>query len=172
MSCENCPWKNPPAIEYEIFESIDNGMVGVEPKRGTENSSGIDVFVPKGFADYHYDILEGHRAEIELEAGEDVLIPLNLRVKIPSGFDIEVKNKSGIATKLKLIKGAQVIDQDYRGNVMIHLFNNGENTVIIKEGMKIAQLVVRPVLINEWKRVDNIDINTERGEGGFGSTGK
>lgn len=170
MSCENCPWKNPPVIEYEIFE--DNGMIGIEPKRGTENSSGIDVFVPKGFADYYYDILEGHDAEIELESGEDVIIPLNLRIKIPHGYDAEVKNKSGIATKMKLIKGAQLIDQDYRGNVMIHLFNNGENTVVIKEGMKIAQLVIRPVLINEWKRVDSIDIDTERGEGGFGSTGK
>lgn len=170
MSCENCPWKNPPAIEYEIFDA--NGMVGIEPKRGTKNSSGIDVFVPKGFADYHYDILEGHDDEIELNPKEDILIPLNIRIKIPNGYDAEVKNKSGIATKLKLIKGAELIDNDYRGNLMIHLFNNGENTVVIKEGMKIAQIVIRPVLINEWKRVDSIDTNTERGEGGFGSTGK
>ena len=164
MNCCDCPWKNASAIEYEIFEA--DGLCGIDPQRGTDNSSGIDVFIPKGFEKMYQNV--GDKCMIY--ANESILIPLNLRVKIPRGFDIEVKNKSGVATKMKLIKGAQLIDQDYRGNVMIHLINLGE-TKQLRDCLKIAQLVVRPVLINEWKKVDSIDTDTERGEGGFGSTG-
>jgi dUTP pyrophosphatase len=161
MSCCDCIWKNKPVIEYEIFS--EDCMIGIEPQRGTENSSGIDVFIPKNFTMVYKNILK---------CKQSIIIPLNLRIKIPIGYDIEVKNKSGISTKLNLIKGAELVDQDYRGNIMIHLFNIGSDHVELKDGMKIAQLVVRPVLISEWKKVDSIDINTERGEGKFGSTGE
>jgi deoxyuridine 5'-triphosphate nucleotidohydrolase len=166
MSCCDCPWKNPSVIEYEIFE--EDMMIGIEPQRGTKQSSGMDVFIPNGFVKRFHNITNPMR--FILKPNFDILIPLNLRVKIPEGFDIEVKNKSGISTKLKLIKGAELIDQDYRGNIMIHLFNNGFSDVELTDGMKISQLVVRPVIISEWKRVESIDTNTERGEGRFGST--
>jgi deoxyuridine 5'-triphosphate nucleotidohydrolase len=128
----------------------------------------MDVFIPNGFVKRFHNITNPMR--FILKPNFDILIPLNLRLNIPKGFDAEVKNKSGISTKLKLIKGAELIDQDYRGNIMIHLFNNGFSDVELTDGMKISQLVVRPVIISEWKRVESIDTNTERGEGRFGST--
>lgn len=144
-------------VEYEILK--DGDIEGIQPARGTKNSSGIDVFVPKGMS-------------FDIHSKADVLIPLYIRIKIPVGCDIEVKNKSGVATKKKLIKGAQLIDVDYRGNVRIHLINFGNEVVRLESGEKIAQLVVRPVIISDWRQVENIDIDTERGEGGFGSTDK
>jgi dUTP pyrophosphatase len=157
MNCCDCIWKNKTPLKYEIV--YDDGMTGIHPERGTEKSSGIDVFVPKGFEMY------------QLIPGEDILIPLNIRIEIPENFDVEVKNKSGISTKMKLIKGAQLIDEDYRGILKIHLFNIGHEPVVITEKMKIAQLVVRPVYRCAIVEVESIDINTERGDGGFGSTG-
>lgn len=167
MNCCDCPLKNVPPIEFEILNEDD--MIGIAPERGTTNSSGIDVFIPNGFEKKYYQPEEFNR--VALKPNQSFLIKLNIRVKIPKGFDIEVKNKSGVAVKKNLIKGAQLIDQDYRGNLMIHLFNLGNFTVFLEDGMKIAQLVVRPVIINEWKQVESIDTDTERGEGGFGSTG-
>lgn len=170
MNCCNCPWKNPVPVEYEVFEA--DGLIGIEPERGTEESSGMDVFIPKGFVEKygHYYNDSNEEKECKITSGTSVLLPLNLKLKIPKGFDAEVKNKSGIAVKMKLIKGAQLIDNDYTGNIMINLFNLGASQKIY-DGMKIAQIVIRPVLINEWKRVEKIERDTERGEGGFGSTG-
>ena len=171
MSCCDCCWKNVNEIEFEIL--IDGNMKGIEPERGTELSSGIDVFIPIGFVEErtkHVDI-PCELPYLPLAPNTDILIPLNLRVRIPENCDMEVKNKSGIATKMKLTKGAQVIDEDYRGNLMIHLFNAGRNVVELRDGMKIAQLVVRPVLRPKIKIVEKIDTDTERKEGGFGSTG-
>lgn len=171
MKCKNCHWGNIEEIEFQLLN--DDGMIGIPPQRGTEKSSGIDVFIPNGFVrkmTSHVDI-PCELPYYYFNYGEDILIPLNLRVNIPEHCDIEVKNKSGIATKLKLIKGAHVIDQDYRGNLKLHLFNLGKEVVKLSDGMKIAQLVVRPVLLPKVRIVESIDINTERGEGGFGSTG-
>lgn len=170
MSCCNCPWKNPPKIEFQTFYA--DGIQGLPPKRGTKNSSGMDVFIPRGYEEL-FNSFSTYFNETccWIGAGQSILIPLNLKIKIPEGFDIEVKNKSGISTKMKLIKGAELIDNDYRGNIMIHLFNIGNEPIKLTDEMKIAQLVIRPVLISDWEEVDHIDVFTERGEGGFGSTG-
>lgn len=170
MSCCECPWKNPPKIEFQTF--FADGMQGLPPKRGTKNSSGIDVFIPKGFEE-RYNVYSTRIGQTccPVYPGYSILIPLNIKIKIPEGFDIEVKNKSGISTKMSLIKGAELIDNDYRGNIMIHLFNVGSETRLLKDEMKITQLVVRPVLISDWVEVEYIDVFTERCEGGFGSTG-
>jgi dUTP pyrophosphatase len=127
------------------------------PERGTESSSGIDVFSPKDFAIY---------------PGEDLLIPLDISFDIPEGYDLSVYNKSGVSTKKKLFKGAELIDSDYTGNVHVHLFSLNKRLVTIKRGDKIAQLVMRPVTICPLQQVDKIEKETERGSGGFGSTGE
>ena len=100
------------------------------------------------------------------------MIPLDLRFEIPFGWDLAVYNKSGVATKKKLTKGAELIDSDYRGTVHIHFFNNSDEDVIIKKGDKISQLVMRPVWMGEIEESFNISTETERGVGAFGSTNK
>lgn len=125
------------------------------PTRGTSGSSGLDVYTP---------------VDIDIYPRKDVLIPLDLAFEIPFGWDLSVYNKSGIATKKKLDKGAELIDSDYRGNCHIHFFNNSDEIIHFNKGDKISQLVMREVWMGELELVDELD-NTVRGEGGFGSTG-
>jgi dUTP pyrophosphatase len=159
MGCENCgcPWSGVvPVVRFQAFEEC--GMAGITPER-LGKASGIDVFVPKGYK------------TTSIHPGDNIVIPLNLRMELPENFDITVNNKSGVATKLGLVKGAELIDEDYRGNIGIHLFNLSVFDVEIKEGMKIAQLVIRPVLRCRVEMVDEIKTDTPRGEKGFGSSG-
>lgn len=127
------------------------------PVRGTEGSSGLDVFSTGNY---------------EIPPYGDVLIPLDLRFEIPFGWDLSVYNKSGVATRLKLDKGAELIDSDYRGTCHIHLFNMSDKSVPINKGDKIAQLVMREVWMGTLEEVDSISTETSRGTNGFGSTGK
>lgn len=126
------------------------------PVRGTVGSSGLDVFSP---------------IDTVVPANGDVLIPLDLRFEIPFGWDLSVYNKSGVATKGKLIKGAELIDSDYRGCVHVHLFNMTDKEYEIKKGAKISQLVMREVWMGDIEEVEYISTETNRGTGGFGSTG-
>lgn len=126
------------------------------PTRGSVGSSGLDVYTP---------------VDVKIEPRSDVLIPLDLSFDIPFGWDLCVYNKSGIATKKKLDKGAELIDSDYTGNCHVHLFNNSDNIITFSKGDKIAQLVMREVWMGEVQEVNEINKVTERGSGGFGSTG-
>jgi dUTP pyrophosphatase len=128
------------------------------PTRGTEYSSGLDIYIDK---------------DIVIEPRQDYLYPTGLRFEIPVGYDLVVENKSGISTKKKLDRGACVIDSDYRGQVHIHLFNNSDFPQIFNVGDKIAQIIMRPVIYPTLVEVNEIStIETSRGEGGFGHTGK
>jgi dUTP pyrophosphatase len=127
-----------------------------EPIRGTEESAGIDFFTP---------------IDVKIEPRKDILIPLDISVEIPKGFAMIMKEKSGIATKKKLDILACVIDSDYRGNVHSHLYNNSDEVVSFEKGDKICQGIIVPVWLGKVNVVDSINRNTERGAGGFGSTG-
>jgi dUTP pyrophosphatase len=126
------------------------------PTRATRGSSGIDVFSP---------------VDVTVQPFQDQLIPLDLRFEIPLGYDLVVENRSSVATKKKLFRGAGLIDGDYRGNVHIHLINVSTVPAIIERGDKIAQLVLREVIICDLEEGE-VNVNTERGELGFGSTDK
>lgn len=143
--------KQKPKLKYQLLSGN-----AFNPVRSTTLSSGIDVFSPTAYV---------------VESNTDILIPLDLRFEIPVGYDLVVHNKSGVSTKKKLLKGAELIDCDYRGNCHIHLFNLSDKDMLIEVGENIAQLVLRKVCLSKLEKVDNISINTERGEGGFGSTG-
>ena len=126
------------------------------PTRGTKGSSGLDVYSPIDF---------------DIEPRSDYLLPLDICFDIPFGWDLSVYNKSGISTKKHLSKGAELIDSDYTGNCHIHLFNHSDNIVSFKKGDKVAQLVMRQVWMGELEEVKDFDKVTDRGSGGFGSTG-
>jgi len=131
------------------------------PTRAKSGDAGIDLYSPG-----HYNILPGG----------DILIPLDIRVEFPEGYAMIIKEKSGIATKLKLSIGACVIDSGYRGNCHVHLFNHETNLsspiIHIEKHQKIAQAIIVPVWCGMPVQVDWINTNTDRGDGGFGSTGK
>lgn len=136
------------------------------PQRGTSKSAGIDFFIPEDWND-------GKPAVIG--PCEDVLIPSGLKVQFPANHALIAFNKSGIATKQKLIVGACVVDEDYQGEMHIHLINTSKTMgTTIGPGMKIAQFILVPVNYAEPEECALDDLYTEttkRGEGGFGSTG-
>jgi len=135
-----------------------------DPSRGTSKSAGIDLFIPN---DFEYRTLS---------PGESLLIPAGLKANIPENYAFIAFNKSGVATKKHLAVGACVIDEDYQGEIHIHVYNYGSEPVTVNAGEKIIQCVLVPVLYEDVEIVQTEEdlwdgIVTDRGEGGFGSTG-
>jgi len=130
------------------------------PHYATEGSSGMDV---RAAID----------EEIILEAGKVDLIPTNLMVEIPEGFEIQVRPRSGLAAKhgIGLLNSPGTIDSDYRGEVKIILFNFSKEDFTIKRGDRIAQLVLAKTYKAELVEKEDLS-DSSRGEGGFGHTGK
>ena len=130
------------------------------PNRGTPESAGIDFYVPEDFSEKIIGI------------GDSVLVPSGIKASIPSGYMWLALNKSGVATKLGLQVGAQVVDEDYEGEIHLHVTKITHGTVKIEPGMKLIQLVLVPVSYENIELVDELQSrNTQRGSGGFGSTG-
>lgn len=103
---------------------------------------------------------------------ERMLIPTGVRVAIPAGYEGQVRPRSGLAVKhgLSMVNTPGTIDSDYRGEIKICMINLGQSTVEIEKGERVAQLVICPVKRAELAVVDSLE-ETDRGEGGFGSTG-
>ena len=109
---------------------------------------------------------------MELAPGARALIPTGLQMEIPQGFEVQVRPRSGLALKhgLMLVNSPGTIDSDYRGPVGVILLNAGTSSFQITHGMRIAQLVVAPVIQARFAVSDGLS-ETARGAGGFGSTG-
>lgn len=107
-----------------------------------------------------------------IEAGKRAAIPTGLAFEIPTGFEIQVRPRSGMAFKqgLTVVNAPGTIDSDFRGEVMVLVVNLGDTAVTVNPGDRIAQLVLQEVRQIEWTEVDSLS-STERGAGGFGSTG-
>ena len=134
------------------------------PNRGTSSSAGIDFFVPNDFQ------------EITLQPNQSTLIPSGLKVNIPNDHVLIAFNKSGVATKKNLQVGASVVDEDYQGEIHIHLTNVGTSPQTISAGDKIIQFLLLPIVYEGVELVETEEelyggVQTERGDGGFGSTG-
>ncbi|GAX59642.1 deoxyuridine 5'-triphosphate nucleotidohydrolase Dut [Candidatus Scalindua japonica] len=107
-----------------------------------------------------------------VEINEIKLIPTGIFIALPFGYEAQVRPRSGLALKygITLVNSPGTIDSDYRGEIGIILCNQGKESFIIERGMRIAQLVVQPVIHAKLEEVDDLD-ETLRGEGGFGHTG-
>lgn len=138
-------------LEIELID--ENAKM---PTRGTEESAGLDFYTP---------------IDLVIKPRQDVLVPLGLRMKFPKGWAMIFKEKSGIATKKKIDIGACVIDSDYRGIPHAHLINNSDEIVEFKTGDKVVQGIMVQVWLGMPIQVTKIDEDTQRGAGGFGSTG-
>jgi dUTP pyrophosphatase len=99
-------------------------------------------------------------------------VPTGLRIALPPGYELQVRPRSGLAFKNGIIlpNSPGTIDEDYRGEVGVIMLNAGDQPFVITRGMRIAQAVVAPVERVSWDECDELD-ETERGTGGFGSTG-
>lgn len=113
-------------------------------------------------------------AELILKPGQGINIPSGISANIPHGYAIDFRNKSGIATKKNLVVGAELVDEDYTGIMHLNIHNIGNKSVRISCGMKIAQAVFEKTYYDELNIVNSdthLDKKTDRGAGGFGSTG-
>ena len=134
-----------------------------DPQYATAGSSGFDLRAN----------LEGEEI---IEVGEFKVIPTGLFFEIPTGFEIQVRPRSGLAAKkgVTVLNTPGTIDADYRGELKVILVNHGREAFLINSGDRIAQGVVAAVTalnIINLNRVDEINTETDRGDGGFGSTG-
>lgn len=147
------------------------------PKRGSAQAAGYDLYadqsgtVPSCSYNPKY---EGYHDHAEL-IGHDVsvgklLVSTGIAVKIPEGYYGRVAPRSGLAVKNNIDTGAGVIDSDYRGEVKVLLFNLGSQLFEFKAGDRIAQLILEKITVPEPEEVNDLD-STDRGVGGFGSTG-
>ena len=111
--------------------------------------------------------------DVVIKKGCRAMIPTGLCFSIPQGFEIQVRPRSGLAAKnvVTVLNTPGTIDSDYRGEVKVILINLGDEDFVVKNGDRIAQIVVAPVTIGLFQLVSELD-ETERGSGGFGSTGK
>lgn len=104
---------------------------------------------------------------------ERKVVPTGVKIALPAGYEAQVRPRSGLAAKhgIGMVNAPGTIDSDYRGEIHVILINLGLDHVEFKSGDRIAQMVVAPVQQVEWKLVDSLD-STDRGTGGFGSTGR
>ncbi len=107
-----------------------------------------------------------------VKPGERLLVPTGLSMEIPLGYEIQVRPRSGLSLKssLMVVNSPGTIDCDYRGEVNIIIGNFGKEDYVIEHGLRIAQLVISPVIQARFTATDNLS-ETQRGAGGFGSTG-
>lgn len=130
------------------------------PSAATEGSAGVDLKAA----------VEG---ELTLDPGARALVPTGFSLAIPVGYEGQVRARSGLALRhgIVLPNAPGTIDADYRGELKVILMNAGQEPFVIKRGDRIAQLVIAPVARSVFEEVDDLD-DTERGEGGFGHTGR
>ena len=125
------------------------------PVRAHEPDAGADLFSPVGVTVY---------------PGESVVIDTGVHMAIPYGYCGLLVSKSGLNVKHGILSTG-LIDSSYTGSIRVKLYNRGHEAYTVKEGHKVSQIVILPVLLCDFSQVESLD-ETERGDGGFGSTGK
>lgn len=110
---------------------------------------------------------------LTLEPGKRAMVPTGLSLAIPPGYEIQIRPRSGLAAKhgISCLNAPGTIDSDYRGEIKIILINHGTEPFTITRGERIGQMVLAPVTRLVWQPVETLEA-TERGSGGFGSTGR
>ena len=129
------------------------------PKYETEGSSGMDLSA-------------NIEKEIQIKPGKSVIIPTGLAVLIPKNYEIQIRPRSGLAAKyqISVLNTPGTIDADYRGELKVILINLGEKSFKVERGLRIAQMVLCPVIKAFLIEVDELE-ETKRGSDGLGSTG-
>ncbi|MDB3858202.1 dUTP diphosphatase [Pelagibacteraceae bacterium] len=129
------------------------------PKYETSGSSGMDLSA-------------NINSDVNIEPGDSAIIPTGLAISIPKGFEVQIRPRSGLAAKQKIsvLNTPGTIDADYRGEIKVILINLNDKVFTVEKGLRIAQMVVCPVVQAKLEEVSELN-DTNRGKGGFGSTG-
>ena len=118
------------------------------------------------------DLMAFVKEPINLKPQTSCLVPTGISIAFPSEFEIQIRPRSGLAAKnsISVLNTPGTIDSDYRGEIKVILINLGKDSFKVEKGLRIAQMVVCPIVQAQLKEVDDLS-ETERGKGGFGSTG-
>ena len=118
------------------------------------------------------DLLAAVETAVVLRPGARAVIPSGIAIALPSGFEAQVRPRSGLAARhgITILNSPGTIDADYRGEIGVILVNLGDQDFTVERGMRIAQMVIAPVSAVAWSEVDELPAS-RRGDGGFGSTG-
>ena len=148
-------WRRPLHIRFKKLAPTAKA-----PTQGSTWAAGYDLY-----ADTSKDIL--------IKPGETVVIKTNIAMEIPAGYFGAVESRSGLSTKrgLRVAQGTGIIDSDYRGGVCVPLHNDSQITQRVTLNERVAQLIVQPCERVQWAEVPELS-DTDRGSGGFGSTGR
>jgi len=138
---------------------LDGSPDGPLPDYQSDHAAGMDVHAR----------LDG---PVTIEPGRVALIPTGFAIAVPEGYEMQVRPRSGLAARhaVSLPNSPGTIDADYRGEVKVIVINHGEQPFTVEPGMRVAQMILKPVPRVVWQEVDELPI-TARGEGGFGHTG-
>lgn len=133
---------------------------GIVPSYQTSGSCGIDLYC-------------ANKEDIIINPNESAKIDTGIKIAIPEGYfgAIYPRSSTGVKKNLMLANTVGIIDSYYRGEIMVYFYNYGQNPQVIKNGDRLAQLVIQPYSRMEIELVDKLD-DTDRGDGGFGSTGR
>lgn len=142
--------------------------------RQLDHAKGLPLpsYATAGAAGLDLSAAIGENEKITLKPGKRTLVPTGLQIHLPDGFEAQIRPRSGLALKngIGLVNAPGTIDADYRGEIGVILVNLGEEDFEITRGLRIAQMVIAPVTRADLIAVDAVGA-TERGAGGFGSTG-
>jgi len=129
------------------------------PAYATPDSAGMDLLCAEADA-------------VTLQPGTRAMIATGIAIQLPSGFEAQVRPRSGLAAKqgITVLNSPGTIDADYRGEIKVILINMGDTPVTLVRADRIAQMVIAPVVQAAWQEVDDLE-ESVRGQGGFGSTG-
>jgi dUTP pyrophosphatase len=131
----------------------------------------LPVYATEGAAGM--DLLAAVADPVIVAPGQRVLIPTGLAIALPSGYELQVRPRSGLALRngIVLPNSPGTIDEDYRGEIQVIVLNTGSEPFRVERGTRIAQAVLAPVVRAAWDEVADLDV-TARNAGGFGSTGR
>ncbi len=142
------------------------------PIRQLANAEGLALPAYATIDSAGVDLLAAVADDIIIEAGGRAMIPTGIAIALPSGYEAQVRPRSGLAAKfgVTILNSPGTIDADYRGEIAVILANLGAEPFTVSRGLRIAQMVIAPVGRVQWRHVSELP-ETARGSGGFGSTG-
>nr|WP_243722102.1 dUTP diphosphatase [Macrococcus goetzii] len=139
--------------EIEFMKLSDKAVI---PHRAHTTDAGLDLYTV---------------GIVSIAPHSSITIPTDLAINLPSGFEAQIRPRSGVTSKTKLRVQLGTIDSGYQGNIGIMVDNIGDETIILQEAYKLAQLVIAPIVTPQVKMVSEFVDDTERGSNGFGSSG-
>lgn len=162
-------------MEVKFVKMRDNAKL---PQQAHKNDAGYDVsWAPENGNEYSGGWFRGNQLQEMkvIKPGESVLLKTGLRALFPSGFVMEIKNRSGMAAKKGLLVGACIVDSGYRGEIFVNLHNVSSEEQVVQPGDRIAQCIfysVENVVSTEITREEYDEYETSRKDGALGSSGK